>query len=46
MSKTKTETEKEAQIRRIIEGLPDGYDLYAAVGALVSIAEVLDWNDE
>ena len=45
MSKTQTETEKEARIREIIEGLPEGYELYAAVGALVAIAEVLDWPD-
>ena len=33
------------QIRTIIEGLPEGYELYAAVGALVSIADVLDQED-
>ena len=40
---TDTETEsKEDAIRRIIDGLPEGYELYAAVGALVSIVEVLN----
>lgn len=34
------------KIRNIIEGLPEGYELYAAVGALVSIADVLDQEDE
>lgn len=39
-----TEREQIDQIRSIVDGLPEGYELYAAVGALTSIAAVLDWE--